>query len=302
MPDSGQTADMRYVATIGNFDGVHLGHRHLIAVVKQQARERGLASAVFTFSRSPYSVLHPEVRPEALMPVHDKVDALRRAGIDLVVTMEFTPEMAALSSVEFVETLRDKYDVEVLVMGFNHRFGHDGGAMLDDNLPHGVTLVHADEYNGPEAPVSSTIIRRLIAKGDMAGAAAKLGRYFSLKGTVIHGKELGRTIGFPTANMKFDDGLLLPPTGAYAALATVDEMRCPMPAMVGVVENPTHAGLDVEVHIFGLDADIYGHAIEVDFVEQTRGQIRMADTAQLQRQLKIDREEVLNVLQKISNP
>lgn len=297
-PHRGQRPGMRYVATIGNFDGVHLGHRHLIEVVRQQARERGLASAVFTFSNNPSSVLRPESAKPALMSVEHKIDSLRREGIARVVALEFTHDMARLSSVEFVERLHSDYGVDVLVTGFNHRFGHDGGKALDSGVPDGVELVRADEYNGPQAPVSSTIIRQLIAQGDMAAAAAKLGRRFSLAGLVVHGKQLGRTIGFPTANISIDDGLMLPPTGAYAAIVTIDGGQKAWPAMVGVVDSTSFDTKQpgIEVHILNLDDDLYGHTVNVEFVRQIRGQIMMSGVEQLQHQLQLDRIEAIKAL------
>lgn len=289
---------MRYVATIGNFDGVHLGHRHLIEVVRQQAEERGLASAVFTFSNNPSSVLRPECAKPALMSLDDKIDALRREGISLVVTHEFTPAMARLSSAEFVERLHRDYGVDELVTGFNHRFGHDGGKALTRGVPHGVELVRADEYTGPEAPVSSTIIRQLIADGDMPAAAAKLGRRFALSGSVVHGKQLGRSIGFPTANIAVDCGLMMPPTGAYAALVTIDADRKPWPAMAGVLDSDSFDTKrpGIEVHILSLDADLYSHSVRVEFVQRLRGQIKMSGVEQLQLQLQRDRQDTIEVL------
>ena len=298
----------RLVATVGNFDGVHRGHVHLIERVRREARARGLSSAVVTFRNHPASVLHPDRPVQLLWPMmgREKTEALRATGIDRVIWLDFTPAMAAMSSTQFIEWLHREHGVDVLVMGYNHRLGHDRSGLADGIAPTvGVEIVHADEYAGPEAPVSSSLIRDLIARGDVKEAARKWGRAVTLSGTVVDGRKNGRKLGFPTANIRHADDQVWPPVGAYAALVTIDErpVEPPLLGMVGVTRRPTLTGdssgtTGAEVHIFDFDGDLYRHRVSLELVEQLRPERRFADLAALRQQLSADREQALAVLRR----
>ena len=295
----------RLVATVGNFDGVHRGHLHLIERVKREARKRGLTSAVITFVNHPSSVLHPE-RPVQLlwdMDGKEKKYALEATGINRVIWLEFTHAMAAMSSTQFVEWLHREHGVDVLVMGYNHTLGHDRGTDL--HAPPRVDIVEADEYCGEGAPVSSSIIRDLITQGDVKEAARKWGRLVTLEGTVIDGNKNGRLLGFPTANIRHRDGQLWPPTGAYVARVILSDPDCspqgPFGGMVGITRRPTVTGgekgtLGAEVHIFDFNRDIYGHEVRIELLDRLRPERHFASLAELQSQLAADRDASLAIL------
>lgn len=298
----------RLVATVGNFDGVHRGHLHLIERVKREARKRGLTSAVITFTNHPSSVLHPE-RPVQLlwdMDGEEKKRALAATGVDRIIWLTFTPAMATMSSTQFVEWLRREHGADVLVMGYNHTLGHDRGANLRAAAtPQGIEIVEADEYRGEGAPVSSSIIRDLIAQGDVREAAHKWGRPVTLEGTVIDGHKNGRVLGFPTANIRHRDGQLWPPTGAYVARVTIllpdGSAQGPFGGMVGITRRPTITGVEAgtvgaEVHLFDFDCDIYGHEVCIELLDYLRPERHFASVAELQCQLTADRDASLAIL------
>jgi riboflavin kinase/FMN adenylyltransferase len=209
------------IATIGMFDGVHLGHATLLDFLKEQARQRGLESAVVTFAQHPQAVLHPEAGIKMIMTVDDKLKLIARHGIDCTVLLDFTRELSLLDSSRFIELLRDRYGVAALVAGYDHHFGHNKQETFADYVRHGrelgVDIVKAPEYLGAYAPVSSSIIRKLIASGKVDDAMHCMGHPYSLAGKVVHGFHNGSGIGFPTANVgELDPTLILPHRGAWS--------------------------------------------------------------------------------------
>lgn len=306
----------RLVATVGNFDGVHRGHLHLIERVKREARERGLTSAVITFANHPSSVLHPSRGVQLLwnMDGEEKKRALATTGVDRIIWLTFTPAMAAMSSTQFVEWLHREHGVDVLVTGYNHTLGSDRSSLLREHTqgPAGVEIVTADEYLGPEAPVSSSIIRDLIARGDVKEAARKWGRAVTLDGIVVEGHKNGRTIGFPTANISHIDNRQWPPVGAYAALITLlgpdgEPTQGALGGMVGITRRPTVTGSEdgtvgAEVHLFDFDSDIYGRRVHIELLDRLRPERRFDDLTALRRQLVADRERARRIVAAHQNP
>lgn len=292
------------VATTGVFDGVHRGHRHLLDTVTREALKRGLGAAVVTFDNHPSQVLAPDRRLSLLMTLDDKLRTLREYGIDNIFVLHFTRELSVMSSRDFITMLHRDYGVEVLVAGFNHRFGHDGGD-VDSVADLPVEIVRAGEYAGPEAPVSSSVIRRLLAEGDVVEAARKLGRRYRVAGRVGHGRRNGTAIGFPTANVTdLDPALALPAVGAYAVTVTLDDGTYGGMAAIGyrpTVDHSARPALSVEVNIFDYDGDLYGHRIALSFVERLRDERRMTDLDQLRRQLTDDRRRAEALLTSINS-
>ena len=289
------------VATIGSFDGVHLGHRHLIECVKKQAQLQGMASAVVTFTCHPLQVLAPHAPLELLMTTEQRLEALSQLGVDTIFLTPFTPALAALTARDFATLLQRQCGVNTLVLGFNHRFGSDHGASLrhdDATLP----VVTASEYAGSEAPVSSSIVRRLLHDGRVAQAAAKLGHPHELRGTVVHGHHNGTAMGFPTANVQPPPHCLVPAVGAYAVLVTV--RGATLRGMAGVGYRPTVDGhnrhLTVEVNIFDHEGDLYGSTLGIHFVERLRDEERWSGVDALRRQLATDRRRALAILNEYS--
>lgn len=290
------------IATIGMFDGVHLGHATLLDFLKEQARQRGLESAVVTFAQHPQAVLHPEAGIKMIMTVDDKLKLIARHGIDYTVLLDFTRELSLLDSSRFIELLRDRYGVAALVAGYDHHFGHNKQETFADYVRHGrelgVDIVKAPEYLGAYAPVSSSIIRKLIASGKVDDAMHCMGHPYSLAGKVVHGFHNGSGIGFPTANVgELDPTLILPHRGAYAVM--VDVAGKHLKGMVNVGVRPTmHNGhrLSIEVNIFDFDDDIYGMPIKLEFIKFLRLEFKLGSIEELRAQLTRDRAQSVKIL------
>ena len=290
------------VATIGMFDGVHLGHATLVDFLKRQAAEQGKQSLIITFLSHPRQVLKPDEPFGLIMPLHDRLTQIEALGPDLLLTLDFTPELAKLDSTSFIELLRDRYGMDMLVAGYNHRFGHNRGETFGDYCRHGerlgVKVVKAPEYLGKYAPVSSTIVRGLIAAGRMVDAMHCMGRPVRLSGKVVHGFHNGRGLGFPTANVgEIDPNLLLPHNGAYAVLAHVAGKS--LQGMTNIGRRPTLDNgpqLSIEVNLFDFDDDIYGEDITLEFISFLRLEFKMCGLYELKRQLTLDRDNAKRLL------
>ncbi len=287
------------IATVGMFDGVHRGHRDLLRRLSEEGAVRGLAPAVITFDAHPLALIAPEKAPLSLMTVDDKVAAIRAEGVDRVDVLKFDNALRALTAEQFMERLRDHYDVEALLLGFNHRFGSD---RIDDIAHYqaigrklGMEVIRADELNDPSSPgLCSSSIRQALVEGDIATANAMLGRPYRLVGRVVSGHRLGRTIGFPTANIvAVDSRQLIPANGVYAAdviLTSGERVR----AMVNIGVRPTvdtsaNPVVSIEVHLIDWSGDLYGATLAVDFLARLRSEMRFPSLAALRTQLIADR-------------
>ncbi len=290
------------VATIGMFDGVHLGHVTLVDFLKSQAQSQGKQSLVITFLNHPRQVLNPDLPFKLIMPLDERLSQIEALAPDLLLTLDFNPDLAQLDSSQFIELLRDRYGVGELVAGYNHRFGHNRGETFEDYCRHGeqlgVKVVKAPEYLGQYAPVSSTIVRGLVAAGRVVDAMHCMGRPYRLSGKVVHGFHNGRGLGFPTANVgEIDPNLLLPHNGAYAVLVHVAG-RC-LQGMTNIGRRPTLDNgpqLSIEVNLFDFDEDIYGEDITLEFISFLRLEFKMCGLDELKRQLTLDRENAKRLL------
>ena len=290
------------VATIVMFDGVHRGHVLLVDFLKRQAEESGKQSLVITFLRHPRQVLYPDNDFRLIMPLEERLKRLGTLNRDLLLPLDFTRELSQLDSRQFIELLHDRYGVDVLVAGYNHRFGHSRGETFEDYRRHGerlgVKVIKAPEYLGAYAPVSSTIIRNLISAGKVADALHCMGHPFTLKGKVVHGFHNGRGLGFPTANVgEIDPQILLPHNGAYAVLAHVGGEV--LQGMVNIGKRPTLDNgdqLSIEVNLFDFDRDIYGEAISLEFISFLRLEFKMCGIEELKHQLTLDRANAQRLL------
>ncbi len=265
------------VVTVGTFDGVHLGHRAVLAEVRRQAEMRGLRAVVVTFEPHPLRVVRPEHAPRRLTTLEEKQELLAAAGLDEVHTLPFNHELASYSPRRFVEEiLIGRYGMAHLVMGYDHGIGRgragDVNALreIGAELGFGVDVVPALEIAG--APVSSTRIRNALAEGDVVEAARTLGRPYSLRGTVVKGAGRGKDLGYPTANIAVDDpDKLIPLEGIYAVRArgVGDRER---DGVLHLGPRPTFAGEPptIELHIFDFEGDLYGRTIEIAFCGRIR--------------------------------
>ena len=287
---------MAIAATIGMFDGFHLGHRTLVESLKREAGKRGLATAVVTFRDHPQNVLH-HAGQKWICTLDDRIQCIADQGVDYLILMDFTPELAALDSTAFMMLLRDRYHLRALVVGFNHRFGHNRSEGFDDYRANGarlgVEVVQAAEYAGEYAPVSSSIVRRYIAEGNVEAAMHRLYHPFCLSGTVVHGLKNGRKIGFPTANVGgYSPQVIMPANGVYVTLAQIDDGDW-LPSMANIGTRPTvlaEGGISVEVNIFDFDADIYDRRFAVRFIKRLRSEQHYASLEELKQQLAADRD------------
>lgn len=288
-------------ASIGMFDGVHCGHKWLIAGLRQLAARCGMKSAVITFRNHPQNILHPDSDLKMLMPLEARLEKLASTGIDFIILMDFTTELSKLDSTEYIRLVSQHYGVGALLMGFNHHFGHNRSERYDDYVRNGamlgVEIERADEYHGEAAPVSSSIIRKLIDAGDVEAAALKLGSPFRLSGNVVHGFARGREIGFPTANIDVGNKVIVPRRGVYAV--AVNYCGISYGGMVNIGIRPTFADgekLSIEVNLFDFNGDIYGKHIDMDFIARLRDERPMKSIDDLKSQLEDDRNAAKTIL------
>jgi riboflavin kinase/FMN adenylyltransferase len=294
------TPEVGTTLTIGVFDGVHLGHRHLIEELKREAAERGLLSGVVTFRRHPQEVLAPEAKLTFLTTLEERIDLIRSLGIELIVPLSFTTELAQLSARSFVSLLQQHLRMQGLVLGpdFALGRGREGDAValnaLGQELGFSVTSVPYLRVGGQV--VSSTTIREALSRGDVEAVSRLLGRYFSLSGAVVSGVERGRSLGFPTANIALEPGRALPADGVYIARAYIDGEIYMAVTNIGV--RPTFGGGEwtVEVYILDFHGDLYGRKLTMELVQRVRGEMYFATPEELKMQIERDVQRARAVL------
>ena len=286
------------VATIGFFDGVHRGHQHLLRQVLEVAHQRHMASLVVTFFQQPrHVVTHETDRFFLLTTTNEKLHLLQQAGIDHCEVMEFTQELALMTAHDFMKLLHDKYGVSALVIGYDHRFGHNRSEGFDDYVRYGkqlgIEVLQATQFPA----VSSTKIRELLLEGDLEAANQILGYRYMLEGKVVNGFHIGHTMGFPTANLQVAPEKLIPADGVYAVMVELDGEQ--HQGMLNIGTRPTLANSDersIEVHIFDFHDNIYDKELRLSLVKRTRGEVRFASKEQLILQLQQDAAEIKTIL------
>lgn len=294
----------RHAVTIGNFDGVHLGHRELIRMTRELAAERSVPSVLMTFDPHPAQVVRRMARPDIITPLPRKLELLEDTGIDHVLILQFTASMAAMDAAAFARTvLAETLAASDLVMGYNFALGRDRGgdftALRDMGKQYGFAVTQVRPVIAGQETVSSSLIREHINSGDMAGAAALLGRPHSVDGTVIHGQKRGRKLGFPTANIDFPD-MILPPKGAYATWVRIMPDPDLRMAMTNLGTNPTFGGeaLSLESHLLDFSGDLYGRTVRVHFMDRLRGEIVFKGTQSLAEGLTRDAAATRAILER----
>jgi len=297
--DAAERVDGRKLAaTVGFFDGVHAGHRSLIAQLREAAAERGLASAVFTFPVHPRRVLQADYRPQLLDTFEEKLARIGETGVDYCAVLDFTPALARLTAREFIERLAAEWGVSTLVVGYDHRFGRDRAEGFEAYVAHGRTVgmevVRGVPYLLEDGTaVSSSRIRALLTECRVEEAARMLTVPYRLRGHVVGGQQIGRTMGFPTANLSVDEPLkVLPGDGVYTVRAWLRGMA--YRGMLSIGNRPTIGDRPtaVEVHLLGFSGDVYGETIEVEFIRHLRNNRRFDSLDALREQLERDRETV----------
>ncbi len=291
----------RVVLTLGNFDGVHLGHRAIIRRAVAEARAVDGQVVVLTFHPHPIAVVAPDKAPPLLQSLRDRLLQLRELGVDVTVVQRFTPEFAALDPEHFVGAFLGAHlELLQVVVGYNVTFGRGRSGTVDTLEALGARHGFAVDAVGPvtvgEAQVSSTALRRLLAAGDVRRAAALIGRPFALRGRVVHGEQRGRTLGFPTANLHQRPGLLVPADGVYAVRARVDGEVHSGVLNIGV--RPTFGTLrrTVEAFLLDYDGDLYGCWLTVELIERLRGERRFPGPEALRQAIAADVARAREVL------
>lgn len=303
---------LKSVATIGVFDGVHAGHQQVINRVVSDAKFHHLASMVITFDRHPRQLFDPQFRPQLLTTQQEKEQEIERLGVDFLVVLPFTKEMAALSARDFMaQILKERLNVKMLQVGYDNRFGHDSTEGIDDYRRYGDELgimvykgIRLD-FQGYHVPVCSSNIRSLIAEeGEVDTANMFLGRNYELSGKVMPGEHIGHQLGFPTANLEPDDPFkVIPASGVYGVWATVGDSQKPLPAMMNIGTRPTFDGRNrtLEVNIFDFDGDLYGQTVRISFLFRLREERKFESPEALVAQLQKDKEQVIYILNKVES-
>lgn len=301
------------VVAIGKFDGVHTGHRAVIDRARVDAATGGARVVAVTFDRNPLALLRPEICPESLIGVHQKLQLLAETGIDATLLLRFDRQLADLSAREFVEhVLVGALGVRTVLVGRDFRFGRGGAGspelLAELGREFGFTVDVVDDVRAIEAGrrVSSTWIRELLAEGDVETAAKRLGRVPSVWGEVVHGLKRGRELGYPTANLASECEGFVPADGVYAGWlideASSDGLRSGIryPAAISIGTNPTFDDVPVrQVEAYVLDEtdlDLYGHRVEIQFASRIRGMVAFDGVDALVRQMADDVAQVRTAL------
>jgi len=288
------------VTAIGNFDGVHLGHRAILKAAIDRACAAGGIAFALTFDPLPAKLLAPASAPQLILAPDDKFELLRLSGIDGVIVLDFTLELSLLSPRDFVrDCLRGKIGAREVVVGHSVSFGHNragNAAMMVElgrELGFDTTVVGPVKIGGIE--VSSTKVRELIVTADLRGAARLLGRYHSLSGRVVRGRGRGRTIGFPTANLESETECI-PPDGVYATRAILGDGAYPSITNIGMRPTFSESARSIEAHIFDFTRDLYGTRIKLELIERIRPERKFDSADALKAQIALDLSTAREIL------
>lgn len=292
------------IATVGMFDGVHSGHRFLIDQLKQEGINRNLGTLVISFTQHPLAVIAPECAPAMLSTAEERKSMILASGVDECIMLDFDRKLQQLTAREFMSMCHDSHNVDVLMLGFNNRFGSDRLSNIADYQKEGdkvgITVMQANEL--PD--MSSSIIRNLIIDKEIKKATEKLGYFYFLEGTVVKGKQIGRTIGFPTANLQPSTDKLIPPKGVYATLVTLPDGG-QRPAMLNIGCRPTvdknNAPISIEANIFDFSGDLYDKTIKIHFLDFIREELKFNSLEELRNQIAIDKTAVQKAYDSIIN-
>jgi riboflavin kinase / FMN adenylyltransferase len=284
------------VVAVGSFDGVHLGHQHVLNRVKELAASTGSRSAVITFEPHPRCVLEPAGCPKSITTIEERLGLLHLLGVDDGMVLKFTPQVAQLSAAEFIAALGAAMRIRTVVCGPDFGFGHRRQGNPDWLREHGVPVEVVEPFLRDGEELHSSAIRKLLGEGDVPAATRLLGRPFVLGGTVEHGAEVGRGLGFPTANLAVQLNKLVPAQGIYAVHVKSSSGRHLGALNIGY--RPTFGGdrLTIEVFILDFDGDLYGQQLEVSFVARLRDEKKFASAEDLAEAIASDVAETRRLL------
>ncbi|KYH35788.1 riboflavin biosynthesis protein RibF [Clostridium tepidiprofundi DSM 19306] len=282
--------------TLGSFDGFHLGHLELINKTNELSNKLGCKSMIFTFKNHPLSIINKSKTPKIILNDEEKIEIVNNTGIDILNLANFNEDFMKMYPSEFIHKLVYHYNVKGLVVGFNYKFGYKNEGdiellrILSKKLNFKLTVIPPIKLG--DDIISSSRIRRLISDGNIKEANLLLGRYFMLSGNVIEGKKIGRTIGFPTINLDYDDKYIIPANGVYYTNTEINNNFYKSITNIGF--NPTVNGknLSIETNVLDFNKEIYGEKVKIYFIERIRDEKKFDSIEQLSLQLRIDKELV----------
>jgi len=301
-----------FATCIGFFDGVHKGHQFLLEHLRREAGQHGLLAGAITFVNHPRRLIDPAFPLPLIDTLDERLAKLEATGIDACFLLDFTEEVRQLSAEQFIHSmLHDRMHVRRLLIGYDHRFGHNREEGFDDYVRYGAdcgmeVVLEPERQDGDGLHYSSSEVRRALAQGDVAKAAAILGCPYRMGGQVIAGHQLGRKLGFPTANLWIrEKDKIIPKRGVYAVLATLEDGSV-HPAMLNIGCRPTVDGPDhkqtLEAHIIHWDGNLYGQQLRLDVVHRLREERRMESLDALKDQLRRDVDATQKVLSSCQIP
>jgi len=285
--------DPTYIA-LGSFDGIHLGHIHLINRTVELAQKNNVKSMICTFKNHPLSVINKEICPKLIMDNETKMNLLKDTGIDIVNLVNFDKKFMKITPEDFIKNMVNFYNAKGIIVGFNYRFGYKNLGDIEMLQKYSVNLGYklyvCEAISNDHEIVSSSRIRHIIAEGDMTYANELLGRPHSITGKVIKGKQIGRTIGFPTVNLNYNKEYIIPKGGVYYTLVQYDNQV--YKAITNIGYNPTVEGgkLAIESYIINFDKQIYDEVIKINFINRMRDEVKFDTIEELRKQLLKDKE------------
>lgn len=294
-----------YTACIGVFDGVHRGHQFLLEHLREEADRRGTLSAVVTFANHPRKLVQPDFPLRLIDTLEERLEKLEKTGIDACFLLDFTDEVRMLSAERFIkEILSSRLHIRQLLIGYDHRFGHNRAEGFFDYVRYGrdcgMEVIQEPVYeDGTGIRFSSSKVRQCLQEGNVGEAMTLLGLPYRIAGHVVHGHQLGRQLGFPTANLKpASADKIRPLTGVYAVHAVLDDGTV-WPAMVNIGCRPTvddKKEISLEAHVIGYEGDLYGRQMALEFIARLRDERRMESLEELKEQLQRDAQAALRLL------
>ena len=290
------------ILTLGTFDGVHKGHQKILKKLKSEAKKDSLKSVVLTFFPHPRTVLNPDSTLKLINTIEERSSLFEKSGIDILITHPFDKNFSELSPNEFVKNiLVEKLNIKKILIGYDHRFGKDRTAGIEDlkrfGLKYGFQVIEISVEEQNKVFISSTKIRNSIAKGDINKAKSYLGYDFSLKGIVIKGNAIGRTLGFPTANLNIkEDYKLIPKKGVYMISTQLDNKTVYGMMNIGVKPTLELEKKSIEVNLFDWNKNLYGKEIKVSVIKYVRKEKKFDSLNDLKEQIKLDKKTCIKLI------
>ena len=292
--------DEATIATIGTFDGIHIGHQKILNSLVRFAEENGLKSVVITFDPHPRKIISKKNSIELINTIEEKKEKLKTLGVDYLIVQKFDQKFSETEANKFVEILKNNINIEKLIVGYDHRFGKNRNADINDLKKYGKELnfevIEIDALEIKEVNVSSTKIRAAIKDGNIQLANSYLGYNFFLSGEVVKGHSRGKELGFPTANLKINEDKITPKNGVYLVKSIIDNQD--FYGMMNIGYNPTfnNKSKKIETHFFNLNKNLYGKIIKIELLEYIREEKRFETIDELIQRLKLDREKCLKLI------